>query len=78
MSQVFQAMLLGPLVSISGGKKLTTMTVMVNKDLDFIKELLETEKVKPVIDKRFSLDKIVEALKYYDQGHTRGKIVITV
>ncbi len=78
MSQVFQAMLLGPLVSISGGKKLTTMTVKVNKDLDFIKELLETEKVKPVIDKRFSLDKIVEALKYYDQGHTRGKIVITV
>jgi len=77
MSQIFQAMLLGPLVSISSEKKLTAMNVKVNKDLGFLKELLETEQLRPVIEKQFSLDEIVDALKYYDLGHARGKIVIT-
>ena len=48
------------------------------KDLPFLKELLETGKVVPVIDKRYSLSELPDALRYFGEGHARGKIVITV
>jgi len=43
-----------------------------------LKELLETEKIKPVIDKRYKLSEVAEALKYMGEGHTRGKIVVNI
>ena len=48
------------------------------KDLMIIKDLLETAKVKPVIDKRYPLSDTAEALRYLGKGHARGKVVITV
>lgn len=48
------------------------------KDLHDIKELLETGKVKPIIDKRFKLSEITEAFKYFQEGHAQGKVVITL
>ena len=48
------------------------------KDLAFIKELIEAGKVKPVIDKSFPLSELPEALRYYGEGRSRGKVVITV
>ena len=48
MSQIFQGMLLGPWISMTGKKKLGSLTVKPNNDLDFIKELIESGKVKPV------------------------------
>ena len=47
---------------------------------DFIdlKELLETKKMTPVIDRRYPLDEVAEALRYIGKGHARGKIVITM
>ncbi|MCP4400367.1 MAG: NAD(P)-dependent alcohol dehydrogenase [bacterium] len=78
MSQIFQAMLLGPWISLVGSKKLKSMVVEPNKDLVFMKELIEAGNVKPVIDRRYPLRETAEALRYYGEGHARGKVVITV
>jgi NADPH:quinone reductase-like Zn-dependent oxidoreductase len=43
-----------------------------------MKELIETGKVKPVIDKQYPLNKVADALRYYETGKTRGKIVISM
>lgn len=76
LKQVFEALLLGRL--LSGGKKIGSLVLKVNKDLDFMSELLETGQVVPVIDKTFPLSQAVAALKYYAQGHTTGKVIVTV
>jgi NADPH:quinone reductase-like Zn-dependent oxidoreductase len=47
-------------------------------DLDSIKNLLEAGKVKPVIDRRYALGELRDALHYLEKGHARGKIVIVL
>jgi NADPH:quinone reductase-like Zn-dependent oxidoreductase len=47
-------------------------------DLQFLTELLEAGKIRPVIDKTFRLSEVPEAIRYLTAGHPRGKIVITV
>ncbi|MGD8535369.1 MAG: NAD(P)-dependent alcohol dehydrogenase [Candidatus Aminicenantes bacterium] len=49
-----------------------------NKDLVVLKEFVESGKVKPVIDRTYSLSDTPEAFRYLDEGHARGKVVITV
>ncbi len=78
MAQIFQSMLLGPFISMTGSKKLGAMMVKPNQDLVFMKEIIEAGKVKPVIDRRYKLSEAAEAFRYYGQGHARGKVVITV
>ncbi len=78
MAHIFQGLLIGPLISMTGSKKLGTMTVKPNKDLASMKELIEAGKVKPIIDRRYPLSEAAEALTYYAEGHARGKVVITV
>jgi NADPH:quinone reductase-like Zn-dependent oxidoreductase len=79
VAQMIQVFLLGPLISRTGSRKMGFMyTKLSQKDLAFIKELLETGKVKPIIDRRYPLSEVSEALRYLGEGHARGKIVITV
>jgi len=63
-----------------GSKKICNMgmTKMNKKDLTFIKELLETGKVVPIIDRHYPLNETTEALRYFGEGHARGKAVITM
>jgi NADPH:quinone reductase-like Zn-dependent oxidoreductase len=79
MAQIFQAMLLGPRNSKTGGKKMGGVSAKPNQeDLAYIKGLLEAGEVAPVIDKRYPLSETAEALRYLGTGHARGKVVITV
>ncbi len=79
MTQLFQAMLLGPLMSMTGSKKMGNMLARPNKkDLALIKELLETGKVVPVIDRRYPLSEVPEAIRYLGEGHAKAKVVITL
>jgi NADPH:quinone reductase-like Zn-dependent oxidoreductase len=49
-----------------------------NKDLDFLTELIEAGKLKPVVDRQYPLSEAAQALGYYAGGHARGKVVLTV
>ena len=60
-------------------KKIGSFLAKINqKDLEIMKELLASGKVKPVIDRRFQLRDTAEALRYIGEGHAQGKIVITM
>jgi NADPH:quinone reductase-like Zn-dependent oxidoreductase len=75
----FQVMLLGPILSLIGRKKIYFFLAKLNKkDLVFLRDLLEAGKVVPVIDRRYPLSDTAEALRYLEEGHARGKVVITV
>jgi NADPH:quinone reductase-like Zn-dependent oxidoreductase len=79
MAQYTQAMLQGPWISMTGSQKMGNLSLKPNKkDLVFMKELVEAGKVKPVIDRCYPLAEVPEALRYLEEGHARGKVVITV
>ena len=75
---LLQTLLLGPLISMATSKKIGILAHKPNKNLAFMKELFEAGKVKPVIDIRYPLNEVPEALRYFGKGHNRGKVVITV
>lgn len=78
-SQLFQALLLGPLYSLTGGRKMSNLLAHVSQaDLLYLKELIEAGKVTPVIDRCYPLEKAPDAMRYLEEGHAQGKIVITV
>ena len=52
--------------------------VRIKQYLPYLTELIEAGKVTPVIDRTHSLGEVPEALRYLEQGHARGKVVITV
>ncbi len=79
--------LLGPLghiakvrlAAIRSGRKVVFFVAKITKaDLLVLRDLLESGKVKPVIDKRFELNDIADAFRYLGEGHAQGKIVVVV
>ena len=80
LPHVSQVLVLGSCVSRTGRRKIGLMeTAKPNKiDLVFIKELLEADKIVPVIDRTYPLSEVPEAIRYLEAGHAKGKVVITL
>lgn len=80
MPRLFEHLILGPLLSKSGGKKVGMMgTAKPNKaDLLILKEMLEKGQIVPVIDRAYPLAETVEAIRYLETLRARGKVIITV
>lgn len=78
LSQIFKSLVFGRIMSL-GSKKMYSLTAKSNrKDLELIVKLAEDGKIKPVIEKRYPLEKTAHAMYYVNQGHARGKVVINV
>ncbi len=79
-TQILQALLLGPLISRRGSRKISFMGMATTpkQDLLILKELLETGKIVPIIDKCYPLSETAEAIKYLMNEHARGKVVIGI
>ena len=76
--QIFKSIFFGWLMSF-GSKKMRNLSAKSNqKDLEFIANLVENGKIKPVIEKQYSLEKAADAMHYVGKGHAQGKVVINV
>jgi NADPH:quinone reductase-like Zn-dependent oxidoreductase len=76
---VLLSLITNPLIAMMKGKEIASFIANINRaDLDFMKGLLESGKVVPVIDRKYSLSEIPQAIKYVEEGHARGKVVITI
>ncbi len=76
---IFQLLFLGSWISMTERKKMTILAHKPNKkDLIVMTELFEAGKVVPIIDRNYPLSEVPEALHYFGEGHTKGKIVITI
>jgi NADPH:quinone reductase-like Zn-dependent oxidoreductase len=79
MIALFQTMLLGRWMSKEGGKKMGFMMAKLKQnDLAFLRELLEAGKIAPVIERRYPLSQVADAIRYLEEGHAQGKLVITL
>jgi NADPH:quinone reductase-like Zn-dependent oxidoreductase len=79
LRQVFEPMLLGPWISMTRKQTVGNLSAKPDQqDLLTVKELMEGGKVASVIDRTYPLGDLAPALSYYGEGHTRGKVVITM
>ena len=80
MPQIFQAMLLGSLMSRNGDKKMGSMGIakVIHEDLVYLGELLEAGKIVPLIDCCYPLSEVPDAIRYVEEVHAQGKVVITI
>jgi NADPH:quinone reductase-like Zn-dependent oxidoreductase len=75
LGRIIKARLLSPLVS----ERMVSFTVSPNRDdLGLLKDLIEAGRVTPVIDRTYALDEVPDAIRYLEDGHARGKVIITV
>jgi len=75
LSRSLLALVVSPFVS----QKLRPVMALANSaDLQLLKDLIEAGKLTPVIDRMYSLSEVPDAMRYLEQGHPRGKIVITI
>jgi NADPH:quinone reductase-like Zn-dependent oxidoreductase len=72
---LINAKLYSPFVS---QKFLSLLAELNPKDLDTLRDWMQAGKVTPVIDRRYALSEVPEAIRYLEQGHARGKVIITV
>jgi NADPH:quinone reductase-like Zn-dependent oxidoreductase len=78
-AQLFQALFLGRLMSLTGGKRLMGISARMNKeDLAFMADLASERKVVPVIEKTYPLKDAPQAIAHLGKGHVQGKLIISV
>jgi NADPH:quinone reductase-like Zn-dependent oxidoreductase len=76
--RILQTLFLGPLIGMFGSKKMGILGHRQNTDdMAYMVELCSTGKVRPVIDRRYSLSEVPEAFRYLGDGHAKGKVIIT-
>jgi NADPH:quinone reductase-like Zn-dependent oxidoreductase len=76
--QLMDALLFGRVLSL-GRQKLGNVLMKPNQaDLLFLKALCDAEKLSPVIDLRFPLSQVADAVRYVEDGRARGKVIITI
>jgi len=78
MPRIIQTLLWRPWIAIVSNKRIRICGLEPNKDLAYINKLFEAGKVKPVLDKAYTLSEVPEALQYFGEGKHKGKVVITV
>ncbi len=79
LPRILQAVSLGPVLSSVGRRKFRFFIADVNhKDMNYLKHLLESGKMTPVIDREYPLSQAADAMRYLAEGHAKGKIVLTV
>lgn len=76
--RLLQALILKPLISMFSKKSVHLVALKPNKDLDYVNELFEAGKIKPVIDGPFKLSETPKAIRYFGDGKHKGKVVITI
>jgi NADPH:quinone reductase-like Zn-dependent oxidoreductase len=78
-TSVLQSLIFNPIIAKMRGRRVVSFIANVNQaDLVLMKELMEAGKVVPVIDRKYSLGETPQAIRYVEEGHTRGKVVITI
>ena len=78
-AQMFQAMVLGPLLSRKGGSQLGILSTRLSlQDLEIVRRLIEGGRVRPIIDRTYSFEQIPDAIRYMETGHARAKVVVSV
>jgi len=76
LNRLFPMLLLKPLISIFSKKSMHIVALKPNKDLDYISELFEAGKIRPVVDGPFSLSEVPKAIQYFGEGRHQGKVII--
>lgn len=78
LSQIFKSLVFGRFLSL-GSRKMKFLAAKASKaDLDFLVKLVEQGKIKPVIDRRYTLENTADAMNYLGKGHSAGKAVINI
>jgi NADPH:quinone reductase-like Zn-dependent oxidoreductase len=76
MVRLLEIVLIGWLISLFTGKKLSVLIHEPNKGLDRLSMLVEEGQIKPVLDGPYEFDKIPELIQYFGEGKHQGKIVV--
>ena len=75
----FRQVLRGPVLSLVSGQSFRpVMSAEKPADLQALTELIESGKVTPVVGRMFALPEAAQALRYLEEGHSAGKVVVTV
>ena len=75
LTTLVKAYFVSPFVS---QKQLFMLAQSNGEDLDVLRDLMQTGKLTPVIDRRYPLSETAQAISYLEQGHAKGKVIITV
>lgn len=79
MTNMVKVLFQASLMSMNSSKKIGIMSAKINKtDMSFLKDLIEAEKLVSIIDRRYPLSEVAEAIRYIEEGHAQGKVVITM
>lgn len=79
LSHMLKVRLLGPWISRNGSQTIGMLMPEENReDLEYMRDLLESGSVMPIIDRKYTFRELPEAMRYLEEGHARGKVVITI